>query len=185
MSAEELIRVEEIIVLERGYKILEADWRVLAYPGNGNGPRTHVAVCGDVKVSLTKQTTVVREARGRYSTAMMGRELTFILPRDTRDEELAAVESILSGLVRFIARDTASVVEGNTPCTPVGGVETDKASPASPGIFNRLSKVHTSLSSSLSESFDSIGKKIDEARRDSNSSNKTAPYSPAVMGGCE
>ena len=105
MSAEELIRVAEVIVWQKEQKLLEADWQILAYPGNGDGQKTHAAVCGDVKVSLTKQTTVVWEARGRY--VIMEEELTFVLPRDVRDEELAAVESILSGLVHCTVRDAA------------------------------------------------------------------------------
>ena len=100
MSADELIRVEGDIVWEKEYKLSEAEWQILAYPGNGNGQKTHAAVCGDVKVSLTKQTTVVRYAAKQ-------RELTFVLPRDVQDEELAEVKSILSGMVHCVPRDTA------------------------------------------------------------------------------
>ena len=116
MSAEELIRVAEVIVWQKGYKLLEADWQILAYPGNGDGQKTHAAVCGDVKVSLTKQTTVVWEARGRY--VIMEEELTFVLSRDVRDEELAAVESILSGLVHCTVRDAAK--EEASPTSNMG-----------------------------------------------------------------
>ena len=96
MSAEELIRVEGVIVWEKEQKLLEADWQFLRIQGMGMD-RKHMLLCVVINVSLTKQTTVVCEARGRY--VIMERELTFVLPRDVRDEELAEVESILSGLV--------------------------------------------------------------------------------------
>eukprot|EP01061_Rhynchopus_euleeides_P021736 TRINITY_DN35482_c0_g1_i1.p1 TRINITY_DN35482_c0_g1~~TRINITY_DN35482_c0_g1_i1.p1 ORF type:complete len:183 (+),score=29.47 TRINITY_DN35482_c0_g1_i1:227-775(+) len=171
VRAEELLRVEDVIVLEKGYKLLEGTLTIVSHEIRGAHPHTaHFGVCGDVKVFLHKGTAVTREARGRYATEMMGRDLTFILPRDTEEDTIDTIETILTHLVRFTARDTASCVDGK--CTLAGQQRVESASPSTPStpstqtprIFSKITRVQTTLSASLAESLDNIGRRVGSKR---------------------
>eukprot|EP01061_Rhynchopus_euleeides_P007911 TRINITY_DN16974_c1_g1_i1.p2 TRINITY_DN16974_c1_g1~~TRINITY_DN16974_c1_g1_i1.p2 ORF type:complete len:134 (+),score=28.90 TRINITY_DN16974_c1_g1_i1:138-539(+) len=113
VCAEELFHIEDVIVLENEYKLWEGTLSIIRQ--EIRAPHldiAHYGVCGDVTVFIHHGTPVIREARGRYAAQVMGRDLVFLLPRDTEEDTIDTIETILTHIVNFFARGIASCVDG-------------------------------------------------------------------------
>eukprot|EP01059_Diplonema_ambulator_P003354 TRINITY_DN1301_c2_g1_i1.p1 TRINITY_DN1301_c2_g1~~TRINITY_DN1301_c2_g1_i1.p1 ORF type:complete len:225 (+),score=41.86 TRINITY_DN1301_c2_g1_i1:68-676(+) len=100
-SCDVILRVEDVVVMEKSYKLYEGGLAVLVVDAVTEeerslaGSQLVFGVCGDIRVPLSKEVVIENRGCGRYYTDMLGKELLFILPNTLPAEQVAYVEEIL------------------------------------------------------------------------------------------
>eukprot|EP01064_Diplonema_japonicum_P028498 TRINITY_DN437_c7_g1_i1.p1 TRINITY_DN437_c7_g1~~TRINITY_DN437_c7_g1_i1.p1 ORF type:complete len:209 (+),score=37.74 TRINITY_DN437_c7_g1_i1:70-696(+) len=138
--ADIILQVDDVVVMEKGYKIFEGQLLVVVVKAvtdeekktvievNGEADSLVFGLCDHLKVPLNK-TISVKRTGCNYHTELMKKELTFMLPVNLSEEQFAYVDATLDKYTCFTVSRGAEVCDrgacvGAPPATP--------PSPASP-----------------------------------------------------